>query len=200
MSGHADGELTRVLQAATAGSEEAVDLLLPVVYRELRGLAQRYLRHERRDHTLGATALVHEAYLKLVDQSNVKWQSRAHFLAIAAQAIRRILVDHARQRGRSKRGGGRERIPLSVVMPEMPVGRDVDLLGLDEALERLAREEPIESRVVEMRFFAGMSMTEIAEVLSISDRSVRRRWSYARAWLYREVTKGDTRIQGGMQP
>jgi len=200
LADRSSSELTRILETVAHGGEDAVDRLLPLVYRELRVLAERSLRHERQDHTLGATALVHEAYLKLVDQKNVKWQSRAHFLAIAAQAIRRILVDHARTKKREKRGGGRQRIPLSAVFPTMPVGRNLDLLALEEAMERLAREEPVESRVVEMRFFGGMTINEVAEVLGISDRTVRRRWSYAKAWLYREVTKGDTRTQGEPQP
>ena len=196
MGGRSRGELTRILEAVAGGSDDAVDRLLPVVYRELRVLAEEYLRHERTGHTLGATALVHETYLKLVDQDNVKWQSRAHFLAIAAQAIRRILVDHARTKKREKRGRGWERVSLSVVLPEMAVGRNMNLLALNEAMERLSEQEPLESRVVELRFFGGMSVKEVAEVLDISERTVRRRWSFAKAWLYREVTKGDTRTQG----
>ena len=189
-------EITRVLEAIAAGSRDAVDRLLPVVYDELRMLADRYLRHDRPDHTLQATALAHEAYLRLVDQREVQWQSRAHFMGVAAQAIRRILADHARAHRRQKRGGGRDRVPLSWVKPPAP-GRELDLLALDEALERLAEETPIESRIVEMRFFGGMAINEIAEVLGISDRTVRRRWNYAKAWLYREISKDDTRIAGG---
>jgi RNA polymerase sigma factor (TIGR02999 family) len=183
-------EVTRVLQAMAAGDREAVDQLMPLVYNELRAIAGRYLRQDRPGHTLQATALAHEAYLRLADQNDVQWQNRAHFLAVAAQAIRRILTDYARMHGRMKRGGGRQRVPLSRVMPPAPES-DLDWLAIDEALERLSQEAPMESRIVEMRFFGGMSIEEVAEVLEISDRTVRRRWNFARAWLYRELSRGD---------
>jgi len=168
-----------------------MQLLLPAVYQELRVVAEQYLRSERPGLTLGATALVHEAYLKLIEQSGVRWQSRAHFLAVAAQAMRRILVDHARTHGREKRGGGWRRLSLSVVEPETPL-KDLDLLALEEALERLGREVPLEAKIVEMRFFGGMHTHEIAEVLKIAERTVRRRLAYAKAWLSRELSRTET--------
>lgn len=189
-------EVTQVLKAMTAGNREAVDKLLPIVYDELRALADRYLRHDRPDHTLQATALAHEAYLRLIDQKEVQWQNRAHFVAVAAQAIRRILADYARMHRREKRGGDKKRMPLSMVVPSAP-GRDLDWLALDEALGRLGEQAPIESQIVEMRFFGGMSIDEIAEVLDVSDRTVRRRWKYAKAWLFREISKGDTLMSDG---
>jgi RNA polymerase sigma factor (TIGR02999 family) len=131
--------------------------------------------------------------MKLIEQDGVCWKNRAHFLAVAAQAMRRILVDHARTRRRDKRGGGWQRVPLSVVDPHTTL-RDLDLLALEEALERLAGEEPLEARIVEMRFFGGMQTHEIAEVLNIADRTVRRRLVYAKAWLFRELAKGDSRV------
>jgi RNA polymerase sigma factor (TIGR02999 family) len=166
------------------------------VYEELRVVADQYLQSERPGLTLSATALVHEAYLKLVDQQGVRWQNRAHFLAVAAQAMRRILVDHARSRGREKRGGGWRRLSLSVVDPETPL-KDLDLLALEEAMERLAVEEPLETRIVEMRFFGGMQTHEIAEVLNVAERTVRRRLAYAKSWLFRELSKGKTTYPGG---
>jgi RNA polymerase sigma factor (TIGR02999 family) len=193
--GRSEVDVTRLLDEVTSGRRVAVDELLTAVYGELRGLAQRALRDERAGHTLQATALVHEVYLKLVDQTHARWQSRAHFFAVAAQAIRRILVDHARTVGRQKRGGGRARVALSDVTPLAP-RRDLDLLALDEALQRLTDNEPTEARIVEMRYFAGLTIDEIAEVLDLNERTVRRRWNYARAWLYREITKGDAIDEG----
>lgn len=197
VGGPSQQDVTQVLKAITAGSREAVDKLLPIVYDELRALADRYLRHDRPDHTLQATALAHEAYLRLVDQREVQWQNRAHFVAVAAQAIRRILADYARMHRREKRGGDKRRVPLSMVAPSAP-GRDLDWLALDEALGRLGEQAPIEAQIVEMRFFGGMSIDEIAEVLDVSDRTVRRRWNYAKAWLYREISKGDTQMSDGV--
>jgi len=162
-----------------------LDALLPLVYDELRGLARGYLRHERSDHTLQSTALVHEAYLRLVDQ-NVTWQNRAHFFAIAAQMMRRILVDHARGRNTGKRGEGICRVPLH----EELVGgdqRDVDIIALDEALTNLAKFDPQQSRIVELRFFAGLSIEDTSEVLKVSPATVKRDWAMAKAWLYREM-------------
>lgn len=196
MSGRPTGDLTRTLKAVCDGRGDALELLLPAVYEELRVVAGQYLQSERPGMTLSATALVHEAYLKLIEQQGVRWQNRAHFLAVAAQAMRRILVDHARTKGRDKRGGGWRRLSLSVLDPQTPL-KDLDLLALEEALERLAREEPLETRIVEMRFFGGMQTHEIAEVLNIADRTVRRRLAYARAWLFRELSKDETTHPSG---
>ncbi len=196
LSGRPTSDLTRSLKALSDGRGDALQLLLPAVYEELRVVADQCLQSERPGLTLSATALVHEAYLKLVDQQGVRWQNRAHFLAVAAQAMRRILVDHARLRGREKRGGGWRRLSLSVVDPETPL-KDLDLLALEEALERLAGEEPLETRIVEMRFFGGMQTQEIAEVLDIADRTVRRRLAYAKAWLFRELSKDVTTLSSG---
>jgi RNA polymerase sigma factor (TIGR02999 family) len=191
LSDRPTSDLTRILRTVTERGADAVQLLLPAVYEELRVVAEQYLRFERPGMTLSATALVHEVYLKLIEQQGVRWQNRAHFLAVAAQAMRRILVDRARSRGREKRGGGWQCIPLSAVDPQIPL-KDLDLLALEEALERLSSEEPLEAKIVEMRFFGGMQTHEIAEVLDIADRTVRRRLAYAKAWLFRELTKGDT--------
>lgn len=192
MSAPQGNDLTLLLETAVIDkSPEAVNRLVPAVYDELRALAEVYMRRERRGHTLSPTALVHEAYLKLIDQSRVQWQSRAHFLAIAAQSIRRILLDHARARGRGKRGGGMERVSLSAAEPGTPQ-QDLDLLALDEALERLAEHAPVDAQVVEMRFFGGLTIDEIAEVLEMNERTVRRRWNFAKAWLFEEIKKGDT--------
>jgi RNA polymerase sigma-70 factor (ECF subfamily) len=179
------GEVTQLLQAARGGDENAARRLIPVVYQELRRLAGRYMREERRDHTLQPTALVHEAYLRLVEQAGVDWQNRAHFLGIAAQMMHRILVDHARGHARMKRGGEQIRVPLeeAIVLPV----NDGQLLALDEALHRLAKIDPRQSRIVELRFFGGLSVEETAEVLGVSPKTVKRDWSVARAWLHAEV-------------
>ena len=183
------GETTRLLSEIGSGNGKAADELLPLVYQELRALAQSHLRHERADHTLQATALVHEAYLRLVNSQSVAPRDRTHFFALAAQAIRRILVDHARRHARQKRGGGCARLSLEdVPAPMMP---DVDLLALDEALDKLARGNPQSARIVEMHFFAGSTFEEIAEMLSVSLSTVRREWRVARAWLHRELTDDD---------
>lgn len=183
-------EITRLLERASAGERCAFDELLPVVYDELRLMAERYLRHERAGHTLQTTALVHEVYIKLVDQKRAQWHSRAHFFGVAAQAMRRILVNHAKAVGRIKRGGGRGRVPLdegAMIGAE----QDIDLVALDEALERLALLDPRKSRLVELRFFGGMEVEEAAVVLGIAPATVKRDWSFAKAWLLREITKGD---------
>lgn len=186
------GEVTRLLQMLAAGESAALDQLLPLVYDELRQIAARHLRGERSDHTLQPTALVHEAYLRLCQRHTPRWESRAHFLSAAAQAIRRILVDHARSRQREKRGGGWVRITLS---EEMAGSQDpnLDLLALDEALERLGERDVTDQRVVELRFFGGLSFQEVALVLGVAERTVQRRWSFARAWLYRELGAAGTR-------
>lgn len=178
--------ITRLLEEIRSGDDRAADRLLPLVYDELRRLARTYLREERPGHTLQATALVHEAYLRLVDQTRVQWQGRAHFFAVAAQAIRRVLVDHARGRGREKRGGNAPRLSLDEVI-EVGAAPDTDLLELNRVLEALAEQHPIPARVVELRFFGGLTSEEAAEVLGSSTRTVERQWQFARAWLYREL-------------
>ncbi len=184
-----DEDITLQLERVSRGEPGAVDRLLPGVYDELRALAQSQLDRERAGHTLQATALVHEAYMKLVDQRDVRWQGRAHFFALAAQAMRRILVDHARAAKAAKRGGGAQRLDLTQVDAEAPAS-GVDVLALDEAMVRLSAAEPEAARVVEMKFFGGASEPEIACAMGISDRTVRRHWTYARAWLFREMRGG----------
>lgn len=180
-------DITQLLNDAGAGREDAVGRLYPLVYDELRRLAQSQLEHERSDHTLQATALVHEAYLRMVDQTRVAWKNRSHFFAIAAQAIRRILVDYARRRNRKKRGGEYPHVELSDVM-SLPAGSpSTSLIALDDAMERLTELDPDKVRVVEMRFYAGLTNDEIADVLGVSTRTVERHWQYARAWLFREL-------------
>ena len=180
-------DMTATLSAATAGDSIAADQLMPVVYSELRRLAGVYLSRERGDHTLQPTALVHEAYLRLVDQTRVVWQNRAHFMGVAAQAMRRILVDHARKRAALKRAGDVQKITLdtSLAMGEETV--QPDLIALDMALDRLAREHPEKAQVVVMRFFGGLKEAEIAAVLDVSTRTVTRYWKYASAWLSRDL-------------
>ena len=181
-------EVTQLLQQWSDGRQDALDRLLPEIYAELRRLASSYLRRERPDHTLQATALVHEAFLKLVDQRAVRWQNRAHFFGIAAQAMRRILVDYARARSAGKRGDGERPVSLdeALVLTAMP---DADLLDLDDALTRLATIDLQQSRVVELRFFGGLTMEETAEVLHISPATVGREWTLAKAWLYAELRR-----------
>jgi RNA polymerase sigma-70 factor (ECF subfamily) len=179
-------DVTQLLLDWSAGQRNALDKLLPLVYDELRQLADRYLRRERSDHTLQATALVHEAYLKLIDQTNVQWQNRAHFFGVAAQAMRRILVDHARGHHAQKRGSGGQKLLLDealVVSDE----RASEVVALDDALTELAKVDPLKSRIVELRFFGGLSIEETAEVLDIGTATVIRQWRMAKAWLYKEV-------------
>jgi len=184
--------VTQLLNEAASGSSDAYDRLLPLVYHELKGLAVGRLRSEREGHTLNATALVHETYLKLVDQDRVEWNSRAHFYAVASQAMRRTLIDHARTRRRAKRGGAMD--PLSLDGPgfeEDPIGQPPvpwdDLIALDSALERLAVENRRSADIVQYRFFGGLTYDEIAEVLGVSVPTVRRGWIFARMWLRREL-------------
>jgi RNA polymerase sigma-70 factor, ECF subfamily len=178
--------VTDLLLAWRAGDDGARDLLLETVYSELRRRAGAYLRRERGGHALQATALVHEAYLRLVDQNRVVWQNRAHFMAVAAQLMRRILVDHARGELAAKRGGARQRITL--VEDHASAGpRDVELIGLDEALRELASLDPQQERVVELRYFGGLSIEETAEALGISPATVKRDWAMARAWLFSKL-------------
>lgn len=178
-----------MLQEWSGGKQEALDALLPFVYEELRRQASRYLRRERAGHTLQTTALIHEAYLKLIDQRTVNWQNRAHFFGIAAQAMRRILVDYARGRHRAKRGGIGEDLPLEEAALVVSEERSVDLVVLDEALTRLAEFDERQARIVELRYFSGLSIEETAEVLRISPATVKSDWNVAKAWLRHEITR-----------
>ena len=182
-------DLTRLLLDWSRGDKTALDRLMPLVYDELRALAERSLRHERSGHTLQGTALVHEAYLKLVDQRQVRWQDRAHFFAVAAQLMRRILVDHARRHGAAKRGSGEPRLPLDEADAPAAPAPLVDWLALDRALDRLAALDERQSRTVELRFFGGLTIEETAEVLQVSPATVKNDWSLARGWLYRELQR-----------
>jgi RNA polymerase sigma factor (TIGR02999 family) len=184
--------VTLVLEQMRKGDKGAADKLLPLVYDEFRALARHYLAQERANHTLQPTALVHEAYMKLVDQTRVDWQGRSHFFAVAAQAMRRILVDHARSRQRDKRGGGRARVVLDEAVALSPQ-KDEDVLALDEALERLAALDPRQAKVVELRFFGGLSVEEVAEALKVSKRTVEGDWTFARAWLSRELRNDEAK-------
>jgi RNA polymerase sigma-70 factor (ECF subfamily) len=167
-----------------------LDDLMPLVYDELRQQAAGRLRREREGHTLQTTALIHEAYIKLIDQSDVRWQNRAHFFAIASQAMRRILIDHARTRQREKRGGANEDIPLDAfVLDVAGPEKSMDLVALDEALTRLAGYDERQARIVELRYFGGLEIEETAEVLGVSPATVRRDWSFAKAWLKNELTR-----------
>ena len=179
-------DVTQLLEHWSNGDREALERLMPLVYDELHRLAQRYLRRERSDHTLQSTALVHEAYLKMVDQKNVRWQNRAHFFGVAAQSIRHILVDHARSHLAAKRGAGAAKLSLDEAIG-VPEKREVDLLALDQALEGLAVLDPQQGRIVELRFFGGLSIEETAEVLHISPATVKRDWVMAKAWLYQNL-------------
>jgi RNA polymerase sigma-70 factor, ECF subfamily len=178
-------DVTGLLRAWSDGDRGALDRLTPIVYEELHRLAQRYLKRERHGHSLQTTALVNEAYMRLVDYKRMEWQNRAHFFAVSAQLMRRILVEHAR-RHNLKRGGGLEHVSLE----EAAVlgGRHTNLVALDEAMDALARLDPRKVQVVEMRFFGGLSVEETAEVLKVSPVTVMRDWSSAKAWLYRELT------------
>ncbi len=182
--------ITRMLKDwSGGGNREALDQLLPFVYDELHRQASRYLRRERSDHTLQTTALIHEAYLKLIDQRDVQWQNRAHFFAVAAQAMRRILVDYARARKREKRGGDDVKLQLDEAINVSGGEKSIDLVALDEALTRLAKFDERQARVVELRYFSGMTEEETAEVLDTSPATVRRDWNMAKAWLHSQLMK-----------
>ncbi len=180
------GGVTQMLEDIGQGDSRAADRLLPLVYDELRLIARNHLAHERPDHTLQATALVHEAYLRLVDSDSIRARSRAHFFALAAQAIRRILVDHARHANSIRKGGGVQRISLDQ-SPPVTVDSNVDMLELDDAMHKLAEVEPRYAQIIELRFFGGMRFGEIAELLDVSQRTIEREWRTARAWLYRNL-------------
>lgn len=188
MSKEESGEITLMLMEMTDGNHEVVDKIYPHIYDELRRLAGSYLRRERSDHTLQPTALVHEAYMKLIDQTRVKWQNRAHFFGIAAQIMRRILMDHARKHLAGKRGGNADVLPLEEEILVVSQDKSAELLALDDALEQLEKLDPQKAKVVELRYFGGLSIEETAEVLGISVPTVNRHWRMAKAYLYSELS------------
>lgn len=184
-------DATSLLTDITGGDGRAADELLPLVYAELRRLAEGYLQRERPDHTLQPTALVHEAYLKLIDQSRVSWQGPAHFKAVAAGAMQRVLIDHARGRKREKRGGGWRRLPLYDAF--LLAGHDpLDALALGEAIEKMRSLDERQARVVELRLYGGLTGEEVARLLGVSTRTVERDWRMGQAWLRRELSKGES--------
>lgn len=181
------GDVTRLLLAWSKGDAAALEELIPLVYDALHGLAERYLAQEGSGHTLQPTAVVHEAYLKLVDQKRVTWRNREHFFAVAAQAMRRLLVDHARRRDAQKRGGAATRVPLEEAAPSI-VPREADVVALDRALEKLATLDARQAKIVELRYFGGLTLDETAVVLGTSPSTVGRAFRLAKAWLYRELS------------
>ncbi len=190
MTGPSQHEVTQLLWAWRAGDEAALDGLMPIVFAEMHRLAHIYMRRERPGHTLQTSALVNEAYLRLIDVSRVDWQDRTHFFAICAKVMRQVLMQHARSRYARKRGGGEcVRVELDEAFVPSPE-RDADLIALDDALNLLAQTDPREARVVELRFFGGLSEEETAQVLEISDRTVRREWEHAKAWLIHQLKRG----------
>lgn len=182
------GDITRLLERWAAGDAEAFDALMPVVYDELRKLADHYLRSERPDHTLQPTALVHEAYLRLAGIRDMELRGRAHFYGAAAQVMRRVLVDHARQHRSLKRGGAAARVPFDEAM-DTPIGSATDFAALDEALSALEAIAPDRARVVELRYFGGLSIEETAAYLDVAPATVKRHWAFARAWLFKRLTE-----------
>jgi len=180
--------VTKLLLDLSGGDRSAVDLLLPVIYDELRKLAANYLRRERPDHTLQPTALVHEAYLHLVDQTRVNWQNRAHFFGVAAQIMRRLLIDHARKHNAEKRGQDYEKLSLDENI-DRSVERSGDLIALDDALNALATFDEQKARLVELRYFGGLSIEETADVMGVTPTTVKRHWRLAKAWLYGELQR-----------
>lgn len=183
-------DATEILLAAAREPRKAADVLLPLVYEDLRERASNMMKRERPDHTLQATGLVHEAFFRMIDQTRVDWQGRTHFLAVAATAMRRVLLDHARARGREKRLGGRVRVTLSDA-DALPGSEPVDLIALDEALAKLETLDPRQARIVELRFFGEMTVDQIAGVVGVSPRTVDAEWAHAKAWLKRELGPGD---------
>ncbi len=181
-------EVTQLLIDWCDGNQEALDRLIPIVYRELHQQAARYLRRERPDHTLQPTALVNEVFLLLVDQTKVNWQNRAHFFGAAAQGMRRILIDSARAHSAGKRGGGLNHLPLDDALGT-PQQRDLELIALDDALNALSQIDARQSKVVELRYFGGLSIEETAEVLGLSAATIKREWNSAKVWLFHEITK-----------
>ena len=191
MKSPARHQITELLAEWRDGNQSALDELYPLVYDELHRLARRYMSRERKDHTLQTTALINEAYVRMVDQKNVNWANRSHFFAISAQIMRRILIDHARRHAYAKRGGGAQQVSLEEVAAIAPEqGRE--MLRLDEALKTLAERDPRRSQVVELRYFGGLNNEEIAGVLHVSENTVTRDWNMARAWLYQQLTENAT--------
>jgi RNA polymerase sigma factor (TIGR02999 family) len=184
-----NSDITQLLIAWGDGRREALDDLMPIVYADLRRMAAGHMRREAADHALQPTALVHEAYVRLVDQKQVKWRNRAHFFGVAAGLMRRILVDHARRRRAGKRGGGWERVTLAGNEAATDSPKEIDVLALDEALERLAQFDPQQERIVELRYFGGLTIDETAEVVGISAATVVREWTIAKAWLRADLSR-----------
>ena len=184
----ADDNVTQILERLTDGDGRAPQELLPLVYDDLRRLARAYFSNERSEHTLQPTALVHEAYIRLVNWEGVDWKNRAHFFAVAAEVMRKVLIDHARKRGSQKRNGG-QRIVLDDAL-SIPDNGPLDILDLDDALTTLEKLDPRQSKVVELRFFGGLSIAETAFVLGVSEATVRREWTFAKAWFQRELMRG----------
>ena len=182
-------QITQLLKDWSDGNQTALGKLMPLVYDELRRQASQFLSKERANHTLQTTALIHEAYLKLIRQNQVEWQNRAHFFALASTAMRRILVDYARERHREKRGGVAENLPIDEAFQIASKEKSVDLIALDEALNRLAKLDARQARVVELRYFSGLTNDETAEVLGVSNATVRLDWNLAKAWLKQEISK-----------
>jgi RNA polymerase sigma factor (TIGR02999 family) len=183
-------EVTQLLIQWSNGDKAALDKLMPLIYAELRQLARHYMKSERSGHTLQTTALVNEAYLRLINRKQVHWQNRSHFFAIAAQLMRSILVDHARSHAYAKRGGGARKIALDDAMV-VSQQRATEVVALDDALKRLAEIDPQQSRIVELRFFGGLTIEETAEVLRLSPATIKREWGTAKAWLYHELNKNE---------
>ena len=186
---HISREITERLHAWGEGEQDALDAILPLVYEELQRQAHRYLKRERRHNSLQTSELIDEVYLKLIEQKNVRFESRTHFFAIAATLMREILVDHARRKHRLKRGGVNSDLPLEEALLVAADERDFDLIALDEALTRLARMDERQVRIVELKFFADLTLQETADILGISTATVKREWTIAKAWLYRELTR-----------
>jgi len=184
------GQVTYLLTRWRSGDRQALDSLMPLVYVELRRLARHYLQHERPDHTLQSTALVHEAYVRLLGQSPPEWKSRAHFFGVAARLMRQILVDHARNRNAAKRGGNSLRLTVHEGLVGHS-GKELDVVALDDALKKLAELSPQQSQIVELRFFSGLTIKDTSEVLGVSPATVKRNWTTARAWLFREMNQDE---------
>jgi RNA polymerase sigma-70 factor (ECF subfamily) len=193
----AEPDVSVLLAELASGNQAAAEKLVPLVYEELKRLARHHMRRERPDHTLQTTALVHEAYLKLVRQQGVSWQGRSHFLGVASQLMRRILIDHARGQLRAKRGAGKALLPLAEELAFSPEHSD-DLLRLDEALKRLSAIDPRQGRIVELRFFGGLSVDETSEFLGVSPKTVKRDWAVAKAWLHAELRNSDGDVRRAM--
>jgi len=185
-------KVTQLLREASNGNRQSLDQLLPLVYQELRSLADSFMRRERSSHTLQPTALVHEAYIRLIDQRNVNWEDRAHFMSIAAETMRRILVNHAHAGNAAKRGGKETKVSIDEAIG-FPGGAEIDLVLLDEALTNLGSFDPRQSQIVELRFFGGLTVKEVARVTNLSTATVEREWRTAKAWLHDQIVRNDVR-------